>query len=265
MATEIKIVWDGNVSGLAEHRLSIGAFGGPLEELLSALRRIATQIMSTAAEGEYPQTGRFTRAAKQLDIEITGLVEGSGGIAAVVSFNENADQTMRLFPDLPSRAAMELLDSIEKESQGRPTNGAVRRYLRALPGELRKQEYRLYDGGRELKRVDIGDLHLTDLPPELPVLHQFEGDIVGVGFEPGRTEVKIKTTTTTAITATTEEVEKALAYRGEKVRTIAVRTGSRTRMISIKRAVDPKFQFDDTAVEEHIFKRWDGLLRRLAR
>jgi hypothetical protein len=266
MATEIRIVWDGDVPGLSEHRLSLGAFGGPLESLLAALRRIATQMVSTAVEGEYPQTGRFTTVAKQLDIQVERLIEGSAGVAAVVVFNQQQSQPpLPLFEDLPIRAAVELLDAIEEESHGRPRNSAVRKYLRALPGQLRRQEYLVYDGGKERKKVEIKDLNLSEIPPDLPTLQQFEGDVIGVGFEPGRSEVRIKAEASTAISANPQEVDAALHLRGEKVRALAVRVGNRSRLINIKRASDPKFTFTNEAVEEHVFRRWDNLLRRLAK
>jgi hypothetical protein len=90
--------------------------------------------------------------------------------------------------------------------------------------------------------------------------------VVGVGFEPGRPEVRIKNETmTTSLTSAPEAVEHALELRHDRVRTLSVHVASRTRLISLNRSTYPRFVFSPAAVEEHIFRRWDTLLERLAK
>jgi hypothetical protein len=64
--TELKIEWEGVAPGLADKRLSLSAFGEPLTILLAALRRIASNLVGDALEEK--NVGRFTNAARQLDI-----------------------------------------------------------------------------------------------------------------------------------------------------------------------------------------------------
>jgi hypothetical protein len=264
MASELKIRWDGEVPGIAEHRISLDAFARPLDLLLAALRRIATQMVSTAIEGEQPKSGRFANVARWIDIELVSIAEGSAGPDALVVFHNPPDE-LNLWGDIPSRATIELLDAIEMESKGQVRNGAVRNYLRALPPMLRHQVYE-YTNGAATKRVEVGAIDLTALPPDLPVLKEMEGHLVGVGFEPGKPEVRIKTDTmTTSLTSVPEAVDRALELRNDKIRTLSVHVASRARLISLNRSSDPRFVFSADAVEKHIFGRWDALLERLAK
>lgn len=269
MAVELKIRWDGNVPGLSEHRLSVGAFGEALPLLLAALRRIATQMVRTAIEGEAPQTGRFANLARRLDIEIVGLQGNSAGVDALVAFQDEGPMlgADAAFLDLPGRATLELLDAIEKETSDRPANVAVRKYLRSLPDGVHRQVYELYEGGKVLKRIDVGDMRIAELPPSLPVLREYEGVVVGVGFEPGRNEVRIKTETDASFTlfSPSESVDRAIELRNEKIRALAVHDERRGRLISLNKASDPKFRISDDAIEIHLFRRWGSLLTRLAK
>lgn len=263
---ELHISWDGTASGLAEHRLSLGEFGQPLTLLLTALRRIATQMVQTAVEGEHPKVGRFTQTARQLDIEIVNIAQSSAGIDAVVVFHPDPTQTLPLFGGLVERAANDLLDSIERESKGEAANGAVRTYLRSLPPGVNRQQYIFRENGKE-HRVDIGDMKIAEIIGDLPLLEKFEGNVIGVGFDPGRNEVRIRTENiaSTSLATTPEAVETALRLRHDTVRVLGVRQGTRARLLNIQRASEPPFRLTEDGVEEHIFKRWGGLLERLAK
>jgi hypothetical protein len=263
MASELKIRWDGDIPGIAEHRLSLDAFAKPLDLLLAALRRIATQMVGSAIENEYPKSGRFANIARWIDIEVRNVAKGSSGIDALVVFHNPPDE-LNLWGDIPSRATIELLDAIEAESRQQLRNSAVRNYFRALPATLNRQVYE-YTNGTATKRVEVGRIDLTTLPPDLPYLKELEGYVVGVGFEPGKPEVRIKTEAmTTSLVSTSEAVDHALNLRNDRVRTLSVHIASRARLIGLNRSTDPRFVFTPEAVEEHIFKRWDVLLERLA-
>lgn len=267
MAYELEIHYEGEAPGIAEHRLSLDAFGAPLFYLLTALRRIATQMVSQAV-GE-PKVGRFADVARNLDIEITQINGNSLGLQSVITFEQPILQQpeLPLWADLPERAGRDLLDYIERESKGQLAHKAVRTYLEQLPRGLSKQEYRLHSNGRVIKNVTISNVQLTELPPDLPYLIGFSGDIVGVGFDPGRNEVRVKPESgnTTNIAASGEDVDRAIAMRHEKVRTLAIHTSKGTRLISLKRASEARAQFDPEDAKKKIFARWDNVLRRLAK
>ena len=264
MPSQLRVRWDGDVPGISEQRLSVHSFGQALDALLAALRRIATQMVSTAVDGEHPRTGRFASVAKQLDIEITDLEHNSTGFDSVVTFAQPSEE-LPLFADLPNRAVSELLDAIERESNGQPANWSVRRYLSMLPSGVHKQVYEWHDNGTTKKRVEVGDIKIVEIPQDLPILRELEGDVVGVGFEPGRSEVRIKTETmTTSLSATPEAVDRALGVRHEKVRTTSVHIGSKARLISLKRASELRLELTPELVEQHLFDRWKDVFARLA-
>lgn len=265
MASQIKIRWDGDVPGVAEHRLSLAAFAEPLAQLLAALRRIATQMVSTAVEREHPKIGRFANVARQLDIEIISIEGDSTGFNGNVSFLQPPDE-LPLFADLPERAVTELLESIERESKGQPANWAVRKYLKALPPTIHRQIYELHENGKTKRRVEIGDVNLMEVPEEFQFLRETEGSVVGVGFEPGRSEVRVRSESASiSFDASPEQVEMALAIRKDKVRVFGINDGKHTRLLNVVKASKPRFVINPEAIEEHIFKRWGGVFARLAK
>jgi hypothetical protein len=262
---QLRIRWDGDVKGLAEHRISLAAFGQPLAYLLQALRRIATQMVSTAVDAEHPKFGRFSNQARQLDIELVKMEEGSGGFDALVSFSQPPEE-LQLFWDVPERATIELLESIDQERQRIPRNSAVRRYLGSLPREVHSQLYEFHENGHVKKRVEFGDIEVAEVPPDLPSLVQYEGSVVGVGFEPGRSEVRIKSDAgIPSLDATEEQIEAAWQMRRSKIRALGVHDGKRSRLLQMARVRDPKFKATPEAIKEHIFDKWAEAFEQLSK
>src|SRR5580692_1640545 len=176
-ATQLRIRWDGDAPGIAEHRLSLTVFGEPLELLLAALKRIATQMVRAALENEKPKVGRFADLARSLDIELVAIEGNSTGFDAVISFT-HPPGVLPFFGDLPERATLELLNSIDDERKGIPRHSSVRSYLRSLPPGVHKQLYELHDNGETKKKVEFGDIAVAEVPPDLPSLMEYEGSIV---------------------------------------------------------------------------------------
>jgi hypothetical protein len=266
MPIELEIKWDGNAPGLQEHRLSVSAFGQPLNLLLAAVRRIATNIVRNAVgeSEEQLSTGRFANSAKRIDIEIAGINEGSTSLATVMSFNSQPGETFPLF-DLAERSAVELLEALEQESRGVMRNSAVRNYLAALPSGVKQQKYYLHRNGDAIRTVEIGEVNIAEME-EMPFLREVVGEIVGVGFEPGRNEVRVKPESgaTISMLATGQQVESAIAGRGYTVRALAV-VDPRTRLLRLERNSEARRTVTAADVDKYVFQRWDGLLRKLAR
>ncbi len=263
---ELKIVWEGEAPGVAEHRLSISAFGPALNELLRAYRRIASNMMRNAAA--YAERGRLNELANLLDIEIAQIEGNSVELSAVCTFSPpRGGQAQMFFPgDIPERASRELLESIEEESKGHPHNTSVRHYLAALPQGLTRQRYELHANGQVLHEpVIIEGLNLAAPTLEdLPHLVEFVGSIIGVGFEPGTTEVRVKTEDEILrLAATMPLVERALELRSEAVGGLAIR-GRESRLLRLDIADREPFVLTRELAEEYVFDRWDALLRRLA-
>lgn len=262
MSIRLSVKWEGDAPGLMESRLSLSAFGEALTYLLSALRRIATNIVSEAIGDRQASVGRFTKEARQLDIEITSLLKNSSGFDSLVTLSTPLGENLQLYADLPEKASKVLLGAIEAESQGLLTNAIVRRYLESLPSGIRQQTYQLYRDGDALQIVSFGPMSLAQIPAHVPYLAEYVGRIVGVGFEPGRPEVRLKTDATTEILAATpQQVETALELRHDSVRAIVVIQDGLQRVLILQHA---DASIHRSTRESAIFDRWDSVLRRLA-
>jgi hypothetical protein len=101
-----------------------------------------------------------------------------------------------------------------------------------------------------------------ELPDNLPYLSEIIGRVIGVGFEPGKSEVVFKSKDKqVTIPATAQQVESALKYRATEVRALILRHGDQSRLLRLEDAALPRYRADP---ETYVFKKWDGLLRRLA-
>lgn len=262
MPNEIKIRWEGSAPGLADKRLSLSAFGTPLTSFLAALRRIAASMVGDAFEER--SVGRLPDIARQLDIEIKEVVKGSAGFSGVITLNPPIGVTPSLlFSDLPERAAKELFESIDSERRGMPRNSAVRKYLQSLPPGITKQTYSLYNDETIIKEVVFAETELLALPKSLPFLCRYVGRIVGLGFEPGKTEVRIQSDShNLRLSATSEQVEHALHLRTVDVEVTAVSSEAGQRLLIIRdRTIPLEIPTRDVA----IYEKWNELLTRLAR
>jgi hypothetical protein len=258
--TELKITWDGPIKGLDKHRLSLNAFSLALVQLVAAARRIASNLATNAAEPS--ESGRLAAAARNLDIEITGIVEGSSGINALLTFEAPNTSQVEMFNAFAENVGIELLESIRAESEGKQRNAAVRKYLQALPEQLTRQEYNLCDNGRTIRDVSFGKMDLPKLMLEpLPFLIETHGKITGVGFEP-RWEVKVKGEGANQVTAmaTENQVNMALDMRSRDIRALFVSSTTGNRLLVIE---DEKMQLRRPTLDQ-IFDRWDETFRALA-
>jgi hypothetical protein len=257
----LTVIWKGNVPGLSEHRISVGAFGDPLRLLLVALRRIASTRVSEAIGGRSSGVGRLPETARQLDIELSRVVEGSGGLQGQVPVNTPIGQDFPLF-DLAELSSIELVDAIRDESQGNLRNAQVRTYLKAIPLAVTEQVYRLYRGQEELRSFTIGNLALTADLIELPYLYELTGRVIGVGFEPGRNQISFRDDYGSQITvsATPRQVNRALEWRSDPVRALILQSDP-AKLLRLQLETDIRPKLD---VEEYVFTKWSELLRRLA-
>jgi hypothetical protein len=243
-------------------RLSLGAFGEPLTLLLLALRRIATNIVAEAFD-DRPPRGRLTSEAKRLDIEIGELIKDSSGFDGTITVATAPYNTQPLF-DLAESAGSQLLDALDSESHGIPRNSSIQKYLRALPTGINRQTYWLHKNGKPLREVTFGEPVFPDLPVDVPYIAEYLGNIIGVGFEPGRFEVKIKPEDGGVVTlaATSDQVDSALSLRDTKARIIAVVHTNSHRLVVLQDAEKP---LNRSTREAAVFEHWSGALARLAK
>lgn len=258
----LRVVWDGAVPGLSEHHVSISQFGPALTQLVAAARRIASNNVTAALEPA--DTGRLANTAKNLDIQIVEVIEGSGGFAMEITFDSPGQQDS-LFETMAEKVGLELLESIEAESKGILKNAAVRRYLQALPRGLTRQSYSLTDKRGVVREVQLGNVTLAPPVQDLPSLVEISGRVAGVGFPPGTTEVKIKAEGVVQMTAsaTEKQVARALQLRSGEVRSLAVSSADGLRLL----VLEPS-EFSRSAraarANQAIFDKWSETFQELA-
>lgn len=262
MEKKLEIIWEGSVPGLAEHRLSLDAFAQALQQLVVAYRRIASNLLAQAESS----TGRLHSFAKMFDLQLEQIAEGSAGIVAACVI-QDAEPSFwdELLEPVATNAAEALLNDIEAEARGELRNTVVRNYLKALPDGVTGQRYVFSQNGSR-REVRIGSLNLPEMPEEMPIVHERLYAIVGVGFPPGDSFVRLKGAEETVYCeATQEQVTKALEFRFGSVYAMIVRQpGKRARLIRLRKAGQELKPFTPEEEERLIYGKWDELLRRLA-
>lgn len=265
METELRVYWDGDAPGLADHRLSLSAFGLPLQHLLRALRRIAAAKAASGFEfREASSAGRMPKVASLIDIEIGSLREGSLDLELRCRLHQPPGESMPMF--LLDQSVDELMNAIEEESRGVSRQRLVRKFLDSMPAGVQSQRYTLYRGGQEIRTVSFGKAELPQMI-HLPRFRRVEGEIIGLGFEPGRSEVRLQVgKSTLTCPATVAQVEKALDLRGEPVRAMLLASERRVeRLLWLRAAGEPPARLTDRQVDDYLCDRWDGTLRELAK
>jgi hypothetical protein len=265
--TKLHIHWDGFAPGLAEHRLSLDAFGPALVALLSAVRRIASGIVKDALEDpNYGRKGgRLARKAQLIDLELAGISGGSLGVDLLCRMRVAPGANMPLFEELPERATNRLLDAIESEGRGQPANALVRRYLSRLPEGVVGQRYDITRDGTSIRSVALGSMALPRIEPGPPYLVQLDGAIVGLGLDPDAPEVRIASNERKyTCAATMAQVERAIELRQEPVRAMILHTKGARRLLWIRPMRQPGVFADPDARASHLLTSWDELLKRLA-
>lgn len=264
MPTRLNIILDGDAPGLPEHALSVGAFGEPLARLVMALQRIASGLVKDALGGEEygSRGGRYAPEGRSVDLEIISVTGNSPlDLATRIVARTLPGANMPLFDDLTGRTADRFIEAVDQESKGRPYNKLVRRYLASMPPGVRSQQYISETG----TSASFGTVELPSVSRQLPYLQEFTGAVVGLGFEPGRSEVRFKTDEgSVSCAASVEQVEEAIPYRGASVRALAVR-GPKARLLALAPIDQPFAKPPRERVNEYLFERWADLLKRLAK
>jgi hypothetical protein len=276
--TQLRVVWEGEAPGLQEGRLSLALFGSALQALLKAVRNIAAAQVAMAV-GEPVD---FSRATKRtyVDLHLSAFRSGSSDLtfeAVALPMRTGAP----LVDALPERVISELLESIRDESRGLRRNRWVNDYLRALPEGVSRQRYVALRDGQEARHIDVEQMVLAELPAvaempavadsssPLPYLRRMVGHVVGVNFEPLH-EIRIAPESgqpELAIPATKEQVAQAvdLSLRRSAVQVMIAADDKQTRLLWIREAQAPVHRLTEEEREEHIFRKWEELLRRLSR
>lgn len=218
--------------------------------------------------------GRYAKAAQQIDLRITTIRAGSTDVCFLVTGGE-ADAQVGLFPqlpgDLPTQALARVLDDIQKESQGHLVSALARDYLRALPRGVTSHDYDLRQDGVSVKRVQVQESRLPEVPPALSYTSKITGYIVALGFEPGTVTIRDGSDRKSKITcsATEEQIATAIDLRSRDVVAMCVSTGdakqSRPRLLWLRDATSPPVAPDEDTRAARFLEDWRETLAILAR
>ena len=134
--------------------------------------------------------------------------------------------------------------------------------LKSLPEGLVSQRY-VYTNRRELSKSLSLELCVCLKLPTSTHLIEVSGELVGVGFEPGKTEIKVRANSTgdvVTVAATPSEVDAALSLRGSQITALAVVEPQRSRLLRLG-AFSSMNQGDRL---DYVFRTWSETLHRLA-
>jgi hypothetical protein len=235
MKTTLSIRWDGHTPDLVGHRLSLAAWLEPLSLLLKSVRRTASRILQDALDDPEAgrRGGRYAKAAQQIDLQIMAIHGGCTQPEFLIT-DGGAETQGGLFPqipaDLPARALDRVLHDIEQEAKGQLANALIRRYLRALPEGVSVHSYDLQQDGVPVKRIEVRDARLPELPPTPAYLSKITGRVTAVSFEPGAVTIKDGSDKRGKITcsANEEQIAAAIALRDKSVVAMYVANGEQS-------------------------------------
>ncbi len=263
---ELDISWDGSAPGLAEHRLSVAGFAIPLRSLLMAARRTANNMLREAVDRKESDKGRLAADADRIDIQIVSISDGSVSPSCIIAVAPAFEAQIPMWPEALAEDAIDrLLGDLEYESRGVHRNKSVREYFRQLPAGITKQDYVLRVDGAVRREVHIGTVSLALESSDSPYLTEITGSVIGVGFDPGKHFVKIKSADSTAsestLSATREQVDAALENRERQIRVLVLNYPGGARLLKLQPSSDRKVKLDTNS---YVFHKWNDLLARLA-
>lgn len=258
MATELEITFDGDTEALRQHRLSVREFGRALSALLAALQRTVTTMTNQSTK-----EGRFTKRASQVDLELRDLTKSSAKVAFVIT--EPQEPLIEDAAISTASAAARLLDDIQAESRGEARSQAARRYLSALPGNLKVQSYRLTSNGTVLRTIALSSITLAEVEPGLPSVKTLIGQVSRIGFPPALYTVGITTEDekTMECEASQQQVEAALKLRDRTVFASVVTHENRSRLVALRE--DPFTVPPEDDRLRRLSDHWNETLQLLAR
>lgn len=268
----IKIVLEGTQGGLAHGRLGIFAFSESFLDLVRGYKDIATRlILSARDDPEFNKErgqGRKPRLAELMDLEIDSITHSSPPEVCLICPVPEADRlrSNELFAeDLVRRTAGELVDSVEAEAAGLPRNKYVRRCLSKMPAGTYRQSWKLYEGSKVVKEISFGSPKLQQLELASSGFISAEGRVSGLHFSPNW-EIRISQIDDSQILfkGTEEQIEQALILRNEPVIALGVSRGGKQTLLWI-RAKAARREFSREQRNLHFSKRWDAVLKRLAK
>lgn len=263
---EFRVRFDGTAPGLQQHVLSLAEFGEPLKKMLTALRRLADAAVSDGRRGH--ESGHVGKFGRMLDLQLTAIKDGCVNLhfqAATV-----AGESGTIPPHLVERTARTFVEAVQYEwnVEALPRYPAVRAFLDSLPLGVSKQEYEATAGGRTIAKATL-DRTAQQVEPAKPSIartREVAGRITAIVFDAvkGRVTIRDMGGETFRCSADPDVIDVAARlYRGLVVGRVLFADDHR-RLLTIRAEGKPPVVPAPSERQEHIFRKWDHTLRKLA-
>ncbi|MEM6457225.1 MAG: hypothetical protein AAF772_19205 [Acidobacteriota bacterium] len=265
-SNKIKILWDGDVPGLDEHRVSLTQFAPAIAQLVKLYRHLVKETVRGEPQQSDPR-GRPSKEVAWFDLQLESVESGSVGVSLVSVANPPANWLPGLLDQDQSRISEQFMDALDAGASGTSTVPAADRYYRTLPNGVKTQYVEWSKGGDVVRHLNI-DVQRTGQDEQekpLPFVFEFLGEVVAVGVEPGKEYVVVRQDgKQKRCTATAEQSERAYELRRELVKGTAVSVSGKNRLLDIGLPHETFRPLTPEEKEEEIFVRWHGLLERLS-
>jgi hypothetical protein len=262
MGAQLKIKFGGVVEGLAEHRLELSAFGTSIVALVTALRRVASSLVTEAVEHS---SGRLAKGA---DLRV--FLDSIGGGSVALNMDVSAPplafgQNGALFDELPAKATEKFVRAVEAESKGEMVSAQARKFLRSLPQGVTSQQYEVHSSGVLIYEATIGAFTLPEESEDLPVVLKTMARITGINFDPSL-EVRLDADGAKLnLSANAPLIDRAISLRSELVMIVATVSGTRGRLLWLDLPDAFPAVLSPEARTNHVLSRWEKTLSELAR
>lgn len=262
---ELRVRFDGEIPGLRDHTLSLGAFLPALEVLLKAVRRNADAIAKGSSD--YEGRRRFGMLGKIIDLELVSISDGCVNLGFQCRLRQVEGLSEKTANDIATLAVDRFLAAVETESSGRNSGSEnVKRFLRSIPTGVTIQEYEGRIGDRVIRRVSFGEPVSRELPKEgFPRLVEFRGHVISTTFKP-HPKVKIRDASGVTFTCKADRavVDKAVQFRWEPIFGQLLLRPDWRRLLTIHVEGDVPPAPSQESRLERIHRDWGDALRRLA-
>lgn len=237
--------------------LDISKLGPTQWALANAIKRSADGVRGLPA-ATAAKPGQFSMFARYTIVAMTAFDPRSGGAEVAYRVSVPEEPALSSSDDPSARDVVgRFLDDLEREVAGDRCNSAVRRYLAATSWS---KATALHDG----RMVPMSAQFATEKPRRNHA-RVFEGEVIGVGFEPGAEYVRLREgSDVRQYAANAALVACAIELRDERVRASVFARGNKTILSSLGPAGGP-FGGDAGARTERMVVRWREVLRELAK
>lgn len=261
MAHRLHIKYDGDVAGLAEHRLSLSEFGAALDELLRAVRRsISNRVVNADGAEHGSKGGRFAKLAESVDLQVASVQDGCVELDLLVDVIGGQLDLLAIEEGLT-----DFVHGVREESVANKQNAAVRRYLRALPDGLKSHTYQAADGNRVFATATVGEaVEFADeeFMATGAMLVDVDATIRGVDFAPPAVRITSDLGKTT-LRATDELVARAIELHEQSVRVRYLPSAG--RLLALREVDSASSRPGFERASDEMFEKWAEVLRRLSR